>query len=98
MFLDWRAPDLYDVRTESGGEYVVDLREPACTCPDFRYRDRRCKHLRRVALEVGDRDPEALAAEVEDAIDRVDDRLAALARQRAELTGLRSAVDRFRTR
>jgi len=41
----------YAVETE-GGTYVVALDAHACTCPDHQLRDARCKHLRRVALEV----------------------------------------------
>lgn len=41
----------YVVETE-GGTYVVDLRERSCTCPDHSIRGTRCKHLRRVAIEV----------------------------------------------
>ncbi|WP_251342263.1 SWIM zinc finger family protein [Haloplanus halophilus] len=41
----------YAVETE-GGTYVVDLDANACTCPDHQLRRARCKHLRRVALEV----------------------------------------------
>lgn len=97
MFVRRDAPDLYEVRTESG-DYVVDVREPACSCPDFRYRDVRCKHIRRVRFETGDRDPNAVAEAVDDALDALDDRIAALASRRAELVGLRSAVGRFEDR
>ncbi|MFB6127137.1 MAG: SWIM zinc finger family protein [Halolamina sp.] len=41
----------YAVDTD-GGSYVVDLREGRCRCPDYDYRGTRCKHLRRVAIEV----------------------------------------------
>jgi len=41
----------YAVETE-GGTYVVGLDANACTCPDHQRRHARCKHLRRVALEV----------------------------------------------
>jgi hypothetical protein len=41
----------YAVETD-GGTYVVDLESDDCTCPDRRLRGARCKHLRRVALEV----------------------------------------------
>ncbi|MFB6194702.1 MAG: SWIM zinc finger family protein [Haloplanus sp.] len=44
----------YAVETD-GGDYVVDLDAHACTCPDHRLRGARCKHLRRVALEVSER-------------------------------------------
>lgn len=97
MFVRRDAPDLYEVRTESG-DYVVDVREPACSCPDFQYRDVRCKHIRRVRFETGDRDAGALAETVDDALDALDDRIAALASRRAELVGLQSAVDRFENR
>ncbi len=43
----------YAVETDGDGEtYVVDLDATTCTCPDHEIRGRRCKHLRRVALEV----------------------------------------------
>jgi hypothetical protein len=41
----------YVVETE-GGTYVVDLEAATCTCPDHAIRGARCKHLRRVAIEV----------------------------------------------
>lgn len=43
----------YLVVSESGSEYLVDARLEACECPDYEYRDRRCKHLRRVAFAIG---------------------------------------------
>jgi len=44
----------YAVETD-GGTYVVALDAHACTCPDHQLRHARCKHLRRVALEVTER-------------------------------------------
>lgn len=45
--------DRYVVET-AGGTYVVDLERRRCTCPDSAIRAARCKHLRRVAIEVTD--------------------------------------------
>jgi len=42
---------LYEVHTE-GGDYLVDVGAGRCTCPDFLFRDARCKHLRRAAIEI----------------------------------------------
>jgi len=42
----------YAVDSHSGATYVVDLPESRCTCPDHRIRGERCKHIRRVAIEV----------------------------------------------
>ncbi|WP_225935290.1 SWIM zinc finger family protein [Halobaculum magnesiiphilum] len=47
-----RDDDRYLVDTE-GGTYVVDLGSDTCTCPDHEIRGNRCKHLRRVGMEVG---------------------------------------------
>lgn len=44
----------YVVETD-GGVYVVDLDERDCTCPDYAIRNARCKHLRRVAIEITER-------------------------------------------
>ncbi len=41
----------YVVETD-GGVYVVALEAGTCTCPDHAIRGSRCKHLRRVAIEV----------------------------------------------
>lgn len=46
--------DRYVVETESG-TYVVDLDGRSCTCPDAAIRGARCKHIRRVAIEVNER-------------------------------------------
>ncbi|MWG36538.1 SWIM zinc finger family protein [Halomarina oriensis] len=48
------APDLYEVASESGNTYTVDVREQVCSCPQSTYRDIRCKHLVRVALVTAD--------------------------------------------
>jgi hypothetical protein len=42
----------YAVDSQSGATYVVDVREGSCTCPDHVIRGERCKHLRRVAIEI----------------------------------------------
>ena len=45
----------YAVTSHSGATYLVDLPESDCTCPDHEIRGERCKHLRRVAIEVTER-------------------------------------------
>jgi len=56
------APDLFLVdngrRGDDHAQYTVDLREPACTCDDYRYREPEggCKHIRRVQMEQGEID------------------------------------------
>jgi len=42
----------YSVESQSNNTYVVDLLAADCTCPDNTIRSERCKHLRRVAIEV----------------------------------------------
>ena len=41
----------YLVETD-GGSYVVDAARAVCSCPDSALRGARCKHVRRVALEI----------------------------------------------
>ena len=43
---------IYEVESQSGHVYSVDLLGSRCTCPDHNFRGTRCKHLRRVAIEV----------------------------------------------
>jgi hypothetical protein len=47
---------LYEVLSESGNTYNVDIEREreTCSCPDFEQRqpDDGCKHLRRVNLEI----------------------------------------------
>lgn len=45
----------YAVASDSGETYLVDLPAGACSCPDHEIRGERCKHLRRVAIEVTER-------------------------------------------
>lgn len=45
----------YAVESQSGETYLVDLPQSDCTCPDHEIRGERCKHLRRVAIEVNER-------------------------------------------
>jgi hypothetical protein len=42
----------YAVESGSGSTYLVSLPESDCSCPDRVFRGERCKHLRRVAIEV----------------------------------------------
>ncbi|MFB6299451.1 MAG: SWIM zinc finger family protein [Halobacteriales archaeon] len=44
----------YTVESQSGATYIVDLTDGRCTCPDHVIRDARCKHLRRVAIEINE--------------------------------------------
>lgn len=52
-----RTPGFYHVYSETGRQHVVDVETESCTCPDMQYRnpDAGCKHLRRVAMETGER-------------------------------------------
>ena len=45
---------IYEVQSESGNIYEVDIASKTCTCPDFKKRNQSggCKHLRRADLEV----------------------------------------------
>lgn len=45
---------VYEVETESENVYLVDLQGGRCTCPDHVMRRTRCKHLRRVAIEINE--------------------------------------------
>ncbi|MFC7323574.1 SWIM zinc finger family protein [Halorubrum rutilum] len=95
------ADALFSVTTQSGSEYTVDLREPACTCPDFEYRDGvdECKHIRRVRIEVGQVDTDALEARLAETADDFDANAANLEQQAQELARtadeLRDALDRL---
>jgi predicted nucleic acid-binding Zn finger protein len=95
------AQSLFSVTTQSGSEYTVDLREPACTCPDFEYRESvsECKHIRRVRIEVGQVDIEMLKTEVSKKADDLESSAAELEARARELTDtadeLRDALNRI---
>ncbi|MFC7114025.1 SWIM zinc finger family protein [Natronoarchaeum sp. GCM10025703] len=95
------AQSLFSVTTQSGSEYTVDLREPACTCPDFEYRESvsECKHIRRVRIEVGQVDVETLETELIETADNLESNAADLEAQAQELTNtaceLRDALNRL---
>lgn len=42
----------YEVDSESGARYRVDVDAETCTCPDYEKREVFCKHQRRVDLEI----------------------------------------------
>ncbi|MFC6837118.1 SWIM zinc finger family protein [Halomarina ordinaria] len=52
MAVSVRGGGVYDVYSQSGHTYTVDLVDGVCSCPDNQYREERCKHIRRVALEI----------------------------------------------
>jgi len=95
------ARSVFSVTTQSGSEYTVDLREPACTCPDFQHRQsvEECKHIRRVRIEVGQVDTDALEARLAETADDLDANATDLVQQAQELTEtadeLRDALDRL---
>jgi predicted nucleic acid-binding Zn finger protein len=95
------AHALFSVTTESGSEYTVDLREPACSCPDYRHREevKECKHIRRVRCEVGQVDIEQLETELAETADDLESDAADLEDKARELTDtadeLRDALDRI---
>ena len=45
---------LYEVDSQSDNTYIVDLVDGRCTCPDHMFREERCKHARRVAIEINE--------------------------------------------
>ena len=95
------SQSLFSVTTQSGSEYTVDLREPACTCPDFEYRESvsECKHIRRVRIEVGQVDVETLETELIETADNLESNASDLEAQAQELTNtaceLRDALNRL---
>lgn len=50
VIFDPTTPGQVNVRSQSGNTYVVDTEEDTCTCPDYYYRGRRCRHLDAVAI------------------------------------------------
>lgn len=49
------AEGMFEVVTESGSSYVVDISdaEPHCTCGDHLHRGKNCKHINRVRFAIG---------------------------------------------
>lgn len=47
------ADDLALVTSQSGREYLVDVRDGVCECPDHEYRGIECKHLIRARIAMG---------------------------------------------
>lgn len=52
------APSMFEVVTESGGSYTIDVREHRCSCSDSFYRNPSggCKHVRRTLYALGRRE------------------------------------------
>lgn len=96
------ADALFEVTSQSGRAYMVDLREPVCECPDFVYRDgeTECKHIRRVRIEFGQVDIDALEESITAMaaqFQRQADRLAQVAEELDESAAeLEAAIGRLR--
>ncbi|MFA9428540.1 SWIM zinc finger family protein [Natronorubrum sp. A-ect3] len=43
----------FEVVSQSGRTYLVDVYAGSCTCPDHEHNDNTCKHIRRVVRETG---------------------------------------------
>jgi hypothetical protein len=101
MYVEEVANALFEVTSQSGKAYTVDLREPACTCKDFEYREdvTECKHIRRVRLVVGQVDIEALETKLVETAADLESNAADLEAQAQELTDtageLRNALTRL---
>lgn len=80
---------------EQGDEYIVEPNYGACTCPDHRYRDVRCKHLHLADLASGNVDPAAVDGALDDTVEMIDDRIAFLRAARDHLQAARDAIDDF---
>jgi predicted nucleic acid-binding Zn finger protein len=99
VFEEARA--LFEVIAETGKIYTVDLVGPACSCPDFEYRDdvEECKHIRRVRMAVGQVDLDALEAELERTASELETNAEQLERQAQDLhdeaSSLQNAIDRL---
>ncbi|WP_122088127.1 SWIM zinc finger family protein [Halalkalicoccus subterraneus] len=52
MTVEALGDSLYEVDTDHDTSYLVDLHDRRCSCPDHAFRGVRCKHLRRVAIEI----------------------------------------------
>jgi predicted nucleic acid-binding Zn finger protein len=95
------APAMFSVTTQSGSEYLVDLREGVCSCPDYRNREPQggCKHLRRVRIVVSQVDVEALVAELERTASELEMSAKQLEQQAQDLSEeastLEAAIDRL---
>lgn len=96
------ADAFFEVTSQSGRAYMVDLREPVCECPDFRYRagEIECKHIRRVRMEVGQVDVDALEESITAQAATFQQRAQQLAQAAEELDGsaaeLEAAIGRLR--
>jgi hypothetical protein len=96
------APELYTVVSESGREYVVDLRDdPACTCHDFQYRQTvdECKHILRARVETGRADVDRIKGRLALAAMDAEEEAAELERAsedvRSDARRIRRAVERL---
>lgn len=95
------ADALFEVSSQSGRAYTVELRKPACTCPDFQHREKliECKHIRRARLSVGQIDVKALESELERTASELEMSAEQLEQQandlHAEASNLEEAIDRL---
>lgn len=79
---------IYDVHSQSGKTYVVDITQPGrCDCPDMQYNEPEsgCKHRRRVAMMFRETDLPRPGENADDYMAALDRTHAALKRELAEL-------------
>lgn len=86
---------LYNVYSESGEHYVVDLdHEQRCDCPDTQYNHaENCKHRRRVAITISETDCPAPGQPLGDYKDTLDGVRQQLERERAQILGNLETID-----
>ena len=78
---------VYQVHSQSGKTYVVDVESGACNCPDAVHNspENGCKHARRVAIEISDGVLPAPGEDVEPFFESLTDRMAEIDARAREL-------------
>lgn len=85
---------LYKVFSESGREYLVNLREERCECLDYRKRGVVCKHQCRARLKHDQRRRDETQAAIAESVATIDDRIADL---EATITDLQRTRRQFQS-
>lgn len=95
--VDGACTGLYDVYSQSGSSYVVDVTRSRCDCPDMTHNapEDGCKHVKRAAMMIQETALPAPGEETADYLDLLEATLTSLQRELSKIRDREVVLERL---